>query len=90
MAGGETVDLSHLMKEHQERMRQEYEGKLADLEKERESIEEEKAQVSEEEERGGRRRRRRRRRREEEEAQVRRRRRRRREEGGEVGVGERL
>jgi septal ring factor EnvC (AmiA/AmiB activator) len=42
---GSTVDLSHLMKEHQERMRQEYEGKLADLERERESIEEEKAQV---------------------------------------------
>lgn len=42
---GENVDLSHVMKEHQERMRQEYEGKLADLERERESIEEEKAQV---------------------------------------------
>lgn len=44
-AGGSTADLSHLIKEHQEKMRQEYEGKLADLERERESIEEEKAQV---------------------------------------------
>ena len=33
------------LKEHQERIRQEYEGRLQDLEKERETIEEEKAQV---------------------------------------------
>ena len=33
------------MKEQQEKLRQEYEGKLADLERERETIEEEKAQV---------------------------------------------
>ena len=34
-----------MMKEQQEKLRQEYEGKLADLERERETIEEEKAQV---------------------------------------------
>ncbi len=33
------------LKEHQERIKQEYEGRLQDLEKERETIEEEKAQV---------------------------------------------
>ena len=33
------------MKEQQDKLRQEYEGKLADLERERETIEEEKAQV---------------------------------------------
>jgi kinesin family protein 3/17 len=39
------AQLRNALKEHQEQMRQEYEGKLADLEKERETIEEEKAQV---------------------------------------------
>jgi kinesin family protein 3/17 len=34
-----------MMKEQQDKLRQEYEGKLADLERERETIEEEKAQV---------------------------------------------
>ena len=33
------------MKEQQDKLRLEYEGKLADLERERETIEEEKAQV---------------------------------------------
>lgn len=36
---------NRLVQEQQERLRKEYEGRLADLEKERESIEEEKAQV---------------------------------------------
>lgn len=40
---GEGVGL--VVKEQQEKLRQEYEGKLANLERERESIEEEKAQV---------------------------------------------
>jgi len=34
-----------MMKEQQDKLRQEYEFKLADLEREREGIEEEKAQV---------------------------------------------
>ena len=34
-----------MMKEQQEKLRQEYDGKLAEIERERESIEEEKAQV---------------------------------------------
>jgi hypothetical protein len=39
------VELQEMMKEQQDKLRQEYEGKLADLERERETIEEEKAQV---------------------------------------------
>lgn len=42
---GTPGNLQHLVAEQQERLRREYEGRLADLEKERESIEEEKAQV---------------------------------------------
>ena len=38
-------ELQVMMKEQQDKLRQEYEGKLADLERERETIEEEKAQV---------------------------------------------
>lgn len=38
-------EMQVLMKEQQDRLRQEYEGKLADLERERETIVEEKAQV---------------------------------------------
>lgn len=34
-----------MVSEHSEQLRREYEGRLADLERERESIEEEKAQV---------------------------------------------
>ena len=40
-----TPEIQVLMKEQHDRLRQEYEGKLADLERERESIVEEKAQV---------------------------------------------
>ena len=48
--GGENTpqeigEIHVIIKEQQEKLRQEYEGKLADLERERESIEEEKAQV---------------------------------------------
>ena len=38
-------EVQNMMKDQQDKLRQEYEGKLADLERERESIEEEKAQV---------------------------------------------
>jgi hypothetical protein len=38
-------EVQNMMKEQQDKLRQEYEDKLADLERERESIEEEKAQV---------------------------------------------
>eukprot|EP01041_Mallomonas_annulata_P005221 gene5221-10450_t len=41
--GGPDVQL--IVKQHQEKLRQEYEDKLADLERERETIEEERAQV---------------------------------------------
>jgi len=41
----ETPAFRNALKEHQERIRAEYEGRLAELEKERETIEEEKAQV---------------------------------------------
>ena len=41
----EIGEIQVIIKEQQEKLRQEYEGKLADLERERESIEEEKAQV---------------------------------------------
>ena len=44
-AAGAGPELQVMMKEQQEKLRQEYEGKLADLERERETIEEEKAQV---------------------------------------------
>lgn len=44
MIGG-APEIQVMMKEQQEKLRQEYEGKLADLERERETIEEEKAQV---------------------------------------------
>lgn len=49
-ADGETLNVEDplirdAIKEHQDRIRQEYECRLADLEKERETIEEEKAQV---------------------------------------------
>ena len=45
-AGGITSpDVQVIVKQHQEKLRQEYENKLADLERERETIEEERAQV---------------------------------------------
>ena len=43
--GGNGPEIQVIMKEQHDRLRQEYEGKLADLERERESIVEEKAQV---------------------------------------------
>jgi hypothetical protein len=43
--GSDQEELQEMMKEQQDKLRQEYEGKLADLERERETIEEEKAQV---------------------------------------------
>lgn len=42
---GAVPEVQILMKEQQERLRQEYDGKLAEIERERETIEEEKAQV---------------------------------------------
>ena len=44
-AGAAGPELQLIMKEQQERLRKEYHGKLAEIERERESIEEEKAQV---------------------------------------------
>lgn len=51
LVGGQVRSMEDLpafrlaLKEHQDRIREQYEGRLADLEKERESMEEEKAQV---------------------------------------------
>lgn len=43
--GNGSIDVHHLVKEHQEKLRLEYENKLAELERERETMEEERAQV---------------------------------------------
>lgn len=43
--GAGDAEVQNMMKDQQDKLRQEYEDKLADLERERESIEEEKAQV---------------------------------------------